>query len=181
MAIKPVSDWASSYEEMFFKDMTAAKAPLIWGDWVDKNTQGLAASPPWSGASVTLMRPAFPPIASPSAPSCVPLCTMIANGWMAYISSAVWVPPPPVPPFSAIMLCAPSATGVAAAQASLLNALIAAMTPPPANNPAYQKAQAMKIATAFYAATMSSGIMLSGLSLPSPVPVPLMLPMLPVM
>ena len=181
MAIKPVSDWASSYEEMFFKDMTAEKAPIIWGDWVDKNTQGLSASPPWSGATVTLMRPAFPPVTVPASPSPVPLCTMIANGWMSYILSASWTPPPPIPPFSVITMCMPSASGVAAAQAALLNTLIATFTPPAVPGEAYQKAQAMKIATAFYTATMSSGIMLSGLTVPSPLPLPLVLPMLPVM
>jgi hypothetical protein len=181
--IKPVSDWISSYEEMFFKDITAAKMPTLWGKWVHKNTTGLAAAAPWSGANVTLNEAAFPPITLPPNPTPALICNMISSGWVAYISSALWTPPPPAPPFSVISLVSPSPTGIAAAQPALFSALMAAFGTPPNIAPGFTKIQATQIGTAFYTATMSSGIMLTGLTIPVPPapPLPLVLPMMPVM
>lgn len=178
--IKPVSDWASSYEDLFFKKVTADKMPLLWGDWVHQNTTGLGAAPPWAAATVTLNRAAFPPINVPPSPTPALLCNLLSSGWAAYISSAIWAPPPPAPPFSAIALVTPSATGIGAAQPTLFSTLMGIFSAPAVASAAFPKTQAMQIATAFYTATMSSGIMLSGMSLPSPTPVPLVLPMMPV-
>ena len=177
MPIKPVSDWSSSYEDIFYKNVTVDTQPMLWGKWVDQNTQGLSAASPYNIATVTLNRASFPPVTAPPAPTPAPFCSLLANAWFAYIGSAIWAPCPPIPPFSAIASVTPSMVGIAAAQASLMASLIAAMTPPSMPD----KVRAMQISTAFYTATLASGIMISGTSLPSPTPIPLVLPLMPVM
>lgn len=178
MAIKPVSDWASSYEDLFFKDMSKEKSATVWGDWVHQNTQGLAGAPPWTKTSVTLSRPAFPPVTLPPNPKPDTFCNLLAAAWFAYISSAIWTPPPPIPPFSVIALVAPSMTGIGTAKETLLATLISIFSAPASASSGFMKNQAMQIATAFYTATISSGIMISGTS--TPPPAPLVLPLLPV-
>jgi hypothetical protein len=179
MAVKPVSDWSSSYEDLFYKDLKAEKTPMLWGDWVHKNTQGIAAAPPYAASTPTLNRASFPPVSSPPAPSCVPFCTLLSNAWFAYIASTLWTVIPPIPPFSAIAFIGPSMTGIAAAKTTLLSTLIGIMSAPANANAGKMLAQ--QIAAAFYAATLSTGIMISGTSLPSPTPVPLVLPMMPIL
>lgn len=189
--IKPVTDWASSYEELFFskidnpttnpkvsKALDPKEQPLLWGKWVHQNTQGIAGAPPFA-ATATAVQTNFPPVLIPAPGTPPTTAAIIASAWMAYINAIVWAPPPPVPPFSAITLVTTSPLGSAAAMASLLAALTAEFALPMAPGEAGNKIKALGVATAFYTATLSAGIMVTGLSLPSPVPVPLVIPLLP--
>jgi hypothetical protein len=180
MAIKPASDWISSYEDLFIKkEVTVDKAPMLWGDWVDKNTQGLMGMPPYNLASATLNRPAFLPVSLPPAPTPDMFCNLLSTAWFTYIASSIWSIPPPAPPFSAITFVGPSMIGLNAAKAILFTNLLAIFSVPASTDPSFLKSQASQIGTAFYTATLASGIMITGVPVAVPPPV-LILPQMPV-
>lgn len=184
MAIKPVSDWTSSYEDLFYKqEKTADSVKKLWGDWVHKNTLGLESLPPYK-TKANLNRDLFPDLSQPPSPSCVPFARKLANAWSAYIGGAMWEIPPPVnPPWTAITTISPSGTGIIAAKEELFATLITIMSSVPSGNESQiqsmLKQKANLYANAFYKATLASGFMLVGTGIGAPPP-PLVLPLLPV-
>jgi hypothetical protein len=193
MPISPLSSWADSYEEFFYskisnpttnpkvtKSLSVAEQPLLWAKWVHKNTQGIQAAPPWSTIP-TVLEAAFPPVLIPSPGTAPTTAMIISSSWASYISSIVWTPAPPIPPFSVITSVVTSPAAIAAAQTSLLAALTAEFAKPMAPGEAGGKLKALGISSAFYSATLSLGVMIIGLSLPIPTPVPLVIPLSPIL
>lgn len=197
MPIQPIPVWADSYDKIFNTKtkqtpdgvettpaFEIADQPLLWQKWVHENVNGVGGAPPFA-ATGTCNQSAFPPVAAP-APGAPPApAALIASGWMAYMGAITWAPPPPIPPFSAITTVITSPVGLATGYASILSALLADMAilpagPAPAVE-AISKAKAMTLSTAFYTSTLACGIMLVGLSLPSPAPVPLIIPLSPLL
>lgn len=197
MPIQPIPTWADSYDKIFNTkskqtpngvEVTPAFAiadqPLLWQKWVHENINGVEGAPPYA-AKGTTNQSAFPPVAGPSPGAPPAPAALIASGWMAYMSAITWVPPAPIPPFSAITSVITSPVGLAAGYSSILAALLSDMAlvpsgPLPAVE-AMSKAKATTLSTAFYTSTLACGIMIIGLSLPAPTPAPLVLPLSPLL
>ncbi len=173
MTVQPLNIWMSTYEDVFFKEFTISDQPLLFRNWVHQNTQGLMEVV--YGSKPTVKDVAFPPVTLPSPGTPVTAAQYIASAWFTYINSIVWSVPPPIPPFSAITGVVWDLGLVSAAQASLQAALVVEFTKTPKAGPTIAKSISAGMANAFYAATMSIGVLVTGSSMASP-PVPLIVP-----
>lgn len=185
--VNPPPAWASSYESIFkdtFKKVDQKQIDGVtgvaqaWAKWVNDNGKGIQGVVPTAAPltiSGTTNQAAFAPVvfAVPGVPPAA--AAVLATAWQAWAMSIVWPVPPPAPPFSAILSVTTNPATAAAAYATLLAGLIAefAVVPP---GPAGLPAKYMNLGTLFSTATKSMGILVTGLSLPSPTPVPLVLP-----
>lgn len=178
MAMKPLPNWAKSYEAKQ-KDSFTTHIPF-WGTWVDENAQGIQVAPPYQSTGTTqpgAFNPLAPLLASTSGAMSA---TILASAWQAWYLSIQFAPSPPVPPFLAITSVTPSSVGVAAAYATLLSGLIAEMSVNATDPVTGFLMKGTALASLFNAATLAAGVQISGLSMSTP-PVPLVLPLIPVM
>jgi hypothetical protein len=174
MPIKPVTDWISTYEEIFFKEFKLEDQPLLFRKWVHQNTKGLKPAVYMSSPTVT--EASFPPVNLPSAGTAVTTAAFISTAWFSYISSIVWSVPAPIPPFSVVSGVVWDVGLVSAAKASLQAALVKEFTKTPTAGPSAIKTISAGMGAAFFQASMALGILVNGMSLPTPTPVPLVVP-----
>jgi len=179
MAIAPSGTWESSYDEKLkdsFKVAIDAVTSLLasqtfWQSWCFSNTTGFASTNPLFVTSATFSQAAFNPLPFGSG---VP-STMLATAWKNYMAAAVWGIPPPAPPFSIIQSAATDPASLSSAHGILTAALAAEFLLLPA--PDAFAAKTAAIAGFFRTATLSTSILLSGLSTGGPpAPITLVVP-----
>lgn len=182
MPIKAAKTWADKYEPGIQKHYDAMGKGLpdkiedFWAKWVDENSQGLEVAPPYKTSGTTNVK-SFS-LSLPSAGSAPIIAALMANAWKSWFQSITFLPPPPAPPFSAIISVMPSPLGLALAYAGLLSGLIAEMALIPPDPATAFKLKGTKMGLLFYTATITAGVQIDGLSLSVP-PVPLSLPLFP--
>jgi hypothetical protein len=167
--IKPLSDWTSSYKDIFYKDLDPATQPLLFRKWVHLNFKGMQELV--YSSSVTIIDQSFPPITIPAPGTAITAAEIISSSWMSYVSSAIWAPKPPIPPFSVVASIVNDVALITAAKSSLKAALVSEFTN---INGGTLDVKATNMAIAFYTASMSLGVIVSGMSLTVP-PVPLIM------
>lgn len=199
--IKPLPSWTSDYETQqkdsfkkasetiddkgtpkYDEDGMYQLAQEAWGKFVDNNTTGISCmapiTPPILLTGTTPGYVSFAPMFKGK--NAIPLiATELSNQFMSYASSITWIPPPPAPPFSVIASVVVNAGSVSAAKSILQLGLIAEFAVPcvlGAESVKYQN-----IATLFRTAISTIAVDFIGMSLPSPSPVPLTIPMIPVL
>ncbi|MGL4398618.1 MAG: hypothetical protein ACRCXD_02010, partial [Luteolibacter sp.] len=152
----------------------AAQAGEIWQAFVAESTQGLSTAPPFL-CQPTLNKAAFAPVAFPPVGGPPAIAAILSAAWAKFMLGTVWTVPAPVPPFSAITTVTPNPATIAAAQTVLFAGLVAEFLVLPPPGPAGLKIKSLALGTLFYTATLSSGVLLTGLGIGAPPP-PLVLP-----
>ncbi len=184
--IKPVSEWASTYEttwQKVFKDSQGAgfdgtaAATKAWQKWNDDNAKGMKCIAPVAPApevSCTTNPSAFAPVDFSGCSSPPQSAKVLAGAWQAWAGAIIWTPVPPAPPFSAIAQVITDPATISAAYGALLSGLIAEMAIIPSNDAEVQ-AKYKAIGTLFYTAAMTLKVQFVGASTSAP-PAPLMIP-----
>ena len=172
MPILPLSNWTQTYKDIFYGKFDATERPMLWAKWVHKNSKGMQSTP--YTTSVNILEQAFPPVSLPAG-TAAQAAQFISQAWFSYVCSAVWTPAPPIPPFSAVTSVVMNVAILTAAQDTLMSALLTEMMNLTSGSAALET-KALNIATAFYTASLSMGVLVTGLSLPTPTPIALIVP-----
>lgn len=184
--IKPVSDWASSYEttwkkvfddaqgEGFNAQAATAEAWQKWNNDNAKEMKCIAPIAPAPQVSATTNPTAMAPLDFSGSSSPPQAAKILASAWQAWASAIVWTPVPPAPPFSAIAQVITDPASISAAYTALLSGLIAEMAVVPANDAGVQ-AKYKAMGTLFYTAAITLKVQFIGASMSAP-PAPLMIP-----
>jgi hypothetical protein len=163
------------YKDVDLKIQQPSNSPEIWRKFVTDSAAGLAVVPPF-GYSATFNKDAFNPLSLGPGGNLASTAASIASAWANWFTAITWsFTPAPIPPFtlSVVSVVSNPAT-VAAAQATLMAGLMAefAIIPP---NPEAAKLKHQTIAALFYTATITPGVLISGIVAGAP-PVPLSAP-----
>jgi hypothetical protein len=175
MPIQPFTSWKSTYEDLFFKNFDPKNQTTMYQDWVHQNSSSLGLAVYQSKPTIT--KQSFPVIAFPAGCPPATMAAILSSAWSAYIVSIMWALPPPVPPFSLISSVVIDPGLLASAKTALQAALTAEFSKPLQKDSAVAAASVSAgMAQAFYTASISLGVNVIGMSLPTPTPNPLVVP-----
>lgn len=184
--ITPLPTWQSKLKEKVnagMKDLpnNPLAITLAYQDWIGEVGAGMQVAPLYQSQG-TGNKTAFAPFIMPPPPAGNPatVAQAYALAWFSWYMAIQWSPhsgplPLPAPPFQVILAITSSAVGAATQQAALI-AKFTALFAVPSKQEKFDQ-----IAANFYSATLAAGVMISGILIPSPAPVPLVIPQWPIL
>ena len=172
MPILPILNWKQSYKDIFYGKYDATSQPFLWAKWVHANTKSMQSLPYTS--SVSILEQSFPPVTLAAGTPDI-AAEFISQAWFVYVCSGIWVPMlPPIPPFLSVVNAVMNPSLVSVARLTLKVSLLLEMTNL-ASGEAALEMKALNMATAFYTASISTGLLINGMSLVIP-SVPIVVP-----
>lgn len=184
--LTPLTTWQKKLKEkvsdgMKKLDKNPLAVTLAYQDWIGEVGKGMEVAPLYKSQG-TGNKAAWAPFIMPPPPAGNPatVAQAYALAWFSWYMAIQWSPhsgalPLPAPPFQVIAAITSSPVGAATQQAALI-AKFTALFAVPSKQEKFDQ-----IAANFYAATLSAGVMISGMSIPSPTPVPIVIPQWPIL
>jgi hypothetical protein len=174
--LTPLPIWQKKLEEKIKESMpkqgdNPLAATKAWQDWIGEVGVGMMVSPIYVSSGLA-NKSSFAPLIFPRISTAPIIANIFATAWMNWYMSIQWTPAPPVPPFLIISSVTSSPSGTIGQKASLTAKLTAEFLK---KDQASLIAKYDNMAAAFYQATISSGVMISGMAIGAP-PVPLVIP-----
>jgi hypothetical protein len=175
MPVQPLSTWQKRLDEVFqetMKNQAKDKNSHIkaWQNWIGEVSTGISAAAPHISSGTT-DKTMFAPLKFPKKSKPETAAIVFSNAWLSWYSGIKWTVSPPAPPFSVVTAIQSSPSGAGMAKAKLQSQLTAEF------KKKTKDPKMDKIAKYFYDATISAGVMITGIALVGSPPPPLVVPL----